>query len=116
MPHFQAVACYGLQHPDSMNYTAETLASLHKALADALDGQAGVGDLRRRASRATEGSRRVTRRPGEPEVEWKRGAWPMNIADVITVEAHAAAYAGRVLQWARSIREALDQYQKEQPR
>ena len=26
LPHFYAVACYGLQHPDSMNYTAEALA------------------------------------------------------------------------------------------
>jgi hypothetical protein len=112
-PHFYAVACYGLQHPDSMNYTAETLVNLHTALADALDGRAGASDLRRRASRATEGSRRITRRAGEPEVAWKRGAWPMNIADVITVEAVADAYATRVLQWARSVRETLDQYHKE---
>jgi hypothetical protein len=115
LPHFYAVACYGLQHPDSMNYTAETLANLRTALADALDGRAGVGDLRRRASRAAEGSTRITRRDGEPEVAWKRGAWPMNAADVITVEADADAYAERVTRWARSVREALDQYHKEKP-
>ena len=115
LPHFYAVACYGLQHPDSMNYTAETLVNLRSALADALDGRAGVGDLRRRASRAAEGATRVTRRPGEPEAAWKRGAWPMNIADVITVKTDADAYAERVTRWARSVGEALDQYHKEKP-
>ena len=98
-----------------MNYTAESLANLRTALADALDGRAGVGDIRRRTSHATDGPRRVTRRPGEPDVAWKRCDWPMNIADVITVEAHADVYAGRVLQWARSVREALTQYCKEKP-
>ena len=28
LAHFYAVACYGLQHPDSLNYTADTLAGL----------------------------------------------------------------------------------------
>src|SRR5207245_1224173 len=32
--HFYAVAAYGLQHPDGMNYTAEALAGLRAALAD----------------------------------------------------------------------------------
>ena len=35
--HFYAVAAYGLQHPDGMNYTAEALAGLHATVAAALD-------------------------------------------------------------------------------
>src|SRR3954454_6660386 len=66
--HFYAVATYGLQHPDSMNYTAEALAGLRTDLADMLDGQMTVGELRRRGRRDTDGPRRVTRRPGDPDV------------------------------------------------
>src|SRR5690349_16046645 len=72
IPHFYAVAAYGLQHPDSMNYTAEALAGLRASLADALDGQATVGELRRRGRRDADGPRRVTRRAGDPEVPWRR--------------------------------------------
>src|SRR5207244_3243595 len=57
--HFYAVATYGLQHPDSMNYTAESLTGLRAAVADALDGRATVGDLRRRSRRHADGRRRV---------------------------------------------------------
>ena len=56
MAHFLAVATYGLQHPEGMRYTAETLAGLRASVADALDGRASIDDLRRRARRATNAS------------------------------------------------------------
>ena len=34
--HFYAVACYNLQHPDSVGLTAEALEMLRRNLADAL--------------------------------------------------------------------------------
>jgi hypothetical protein len=107
-PHFQAVASYGLQHPDSMNYTADTLSRLHTALADQLDGRATIDDLRRRTRWATDGSTRVIRRPGDAVVPWRCGGWPVTIADVLTGDPNAEAYAGRVAAWARSVRESLD--------
>jgi hypothetical protein len=79
--HFYAVAAYGLQHPDSMNYTAEALAGLHATLAVALDGQP-IDNLRRRVRHGAEAAGRVTRRAGDLEVSWHRGSWPMTIADV----------------------------------
>ena len=111
--HFYAVATYGLQHPDSMNYTAESLTGLRAAVADALDGRATVGDLRRRSRRDADGPRRVTRREGGAAVPWRRGAWPMTVADVCTAETFGTYdtyedYAGRVIRWARSVRETLD--------
>jgi hypothetical protein len=39
LAHFYAVASYGLQHPGSMNCTAETLAGLRAAVTDSLDGR-----------------------------------------------------------------------------
>jgi len=62
--HFYAVATYGLQHPDSMNYTADALAGLRATLADALDGRVTLDDIRRRARRQSDGPVRVTRRAG----------------------------------------------------
>src|SRR5947209_7014294 len=108
--HFYAVATYGLQHPDSLNYTAEALAGLRATLADALDGRAAVHALRRRGRRDAEGPRRVTRRAGDLEVSWRRGRWPMTIADVCTADTFGAydtseEYANRVILWARSVRE-----------
>ncbi len=59
LSHFYAVATYGLQHPQGMNYTADTIAGLRQAVADALDGRATIEDLRRRV-----------RREGDAEVRW----------------------------------------------
>jgi hypothetical protein len=111
--HFYAVATYGLQHPDSMNYTAAALAGLRAAVADALDGRATPGQLRSRGRAATDGPVRVTRRAGDAEVPWRRGNWPMTIADVCTADTFGAydtyeEYADRVVRWARSVRETLD--------
>jgi hypothetical protein len=108
LPHFYAVASYGLQHPDSMNYTADALAGLRTGLADLLDGRATLDEMRRRTRRAVDGPVRVIRRAGEAIVPWRRGRWPMTVADVLTVEADANTYAEHVLRWARSVRETLD--------
>jgi hypothetical protein len=110
--HFYAVAAYGLQHPDSMNYSAETLASLQATLAAALDGQP-LDRLRRRVRRDAEEAGRITRRAGDPEVPWRRGNWPMTIANVCTAETFGDydtfdEYGARVMAWARSVRETLD--------
>lgn len=107
LAHFYAVACYGLQHPDGMNYTAETLLGLRRNVADMLDERATLEELRSRTRRAANGPTRVTRRAGDAEAVWKRGGWPMTVTDVLTAEADAAAYTDRVTQWARSIRETL---------
>jgi hypothetical protein len=73
LAHYYAVAAYGLQHPDSMNYTADALAGLHAGLADVLDGRATIDALRRPMRRALDGQVRITRRAGEPAVSWRRG-------------------------------------------
>jgi Family of unknown function (DUF5946) len=111
--HFYAVAAYGLQHPDSMNYTAEALAGLRATLAAALDGLP-IDQLRRRIRRDAKGAGRVTRRAGDPEVSWRRGGWPMTIADVCTAETFGAynsleEHGERITAWARSVRETLDE-------
>src|SRR5437588_4353795 len=73
--HFYAVTSYGLQHPDSMNYTADALAGLRARLADVLDSRATLEETRRRVRRAADGAVRVTRRAGDAEVRWHRGNW-----------------------------------------
>src|SRR5947209_778873 len=52
LAHFYAVASYGLQHPGSMNYTAEAAAGLRASVADVLDGRASVAHILRRTRRA----------------------------------------------------------------
>src|SRR5262245_49543693 len=111
--HFYAVATYGLQHPDSMNYTADALAGLREALSDALDGRATLHDLRHRARRTANGPQRVTRRAGDADVSWRRGEWPMTVADVCTADTLGTydtheEYAERILRWSRSVRDTLD--------
>jgi len=111
--HFYAVAAYGLQHPDSMNYTAEALADLHADVIDALDGRVTLASLRTRTRRKTDGTVRVTRRAGDPTASWRRGNWPMTIADLCTAETYGdydsyEEYAGRVMRWARSVCETLE--------
>jgi hypothetical protein len=108
LPHFYAVASYGLQHPDSMNYTAAALAGLRASLADVLDGRATLDEIGHRTRRALDGPVRVTRRRGDAVVPWLRGRWPMTDADVLTVDRDADTYGERVARWARSVREVLD--------
>src|SRR5262245_18455556 len=45
VPHFYAVAGYGLQHPDTMNHTVEALAGLRQAVADHLAGRATLEQI-----------------------------------------------------------------------
>jgi hypothetical protein len=103
LAHFYAVACYGLQHPDGMNYTADALAGLRAGVADLLDARVTLDGLRRRTRRAVNGAVRVTRRAGDAAVPWRRGRWPMTVADILTVAADRDAYAVRVLRWASSV-------------
>lgn len=103
--HFYTVTCYVLQHPDSMNYTLEALHSLRASLSDALDERVTLEDLRRRARYAADGAIRITRRPNEPTLSWKRGDWAMTVTDVCSVSPNE--YGETVLRWAHSIREAL---------
>src|SRR5262245_25677087 len=65
LPHFYAVASYGLQHPQSMNYTGEALAGLRAEVADALEGRTTLDKIRRRTRRKLDGPTRATRRPGD---------------------------------------------------
>jgi hypothetical protein len=109
--HFYAVASYALQHPDSFGYTAPALADVCKSLADALDGQVTVEDLRRRARYGFDGPARVVRRAGDDPAPWHRGPWPVTVADVCTVDA--AEYVEQLLRWAHAVRDTLDAYRPE---
>lgn len=102
--HFYAVACYGLQHPDSFGYNQATLVGLAEHLAALVDGRTSLDEVRHTTRQATNGAVRVRRREGET-VEWRRGGWSMHVADVLA--GGAGEYAERVTAWARSIREAL---------
>jgi hypothetical protein len=106
LPHFYAVGSYALQHPDGMGYTEAALAGLRASLADVLAGRASPKDIRRRARRAAEGARRVTRRTGDKMVRWPVPSWPMTVADVCA--GGTAGYGERVARWARSILDVLD--------
>ena len=70
------MASYGWQHPGSMN-----------SLAEMLDGRITLADSPRRTREKLDGPTHVTRRPGDPEVEWYRGNWPMTVADVLAAGA-----------------------------
>jgi hypothetical protein len=109
--HFYAVAAYGLQHPDTMNYTAEALAGLRARLSDVLHGRASLEESLRRTRKAADGKTRITRREGDPPVTWRRGEWPVTIASVCTAETFGTygtyeEYAERVERWARSVIES----------
>lgn len=111
--HTYAVGAYALQHPDSMGYTAEALAGLRRTLADLLEGRASPEQTRRRTRLAVDGPTRVLRRAGEPAPAWRRGSWPLTIADVCTADTFGAydtaeAFADHVVRWARSVVAALD--------
>ena len=63
LPHFYAVASYGLQHPGSMNYTVEVAQDLRASVTLVLDGRATLADIRRRTGRSSTGR---PARPGGP--------------------------------------------------
>lgn len=104
--HFYAVASYALQHPQSMGCTAEALTSLRACLANHLDGGATLEDIRRRTRRAVDGTKRVTRRAGDGVVRWEVESWTISVADICA--GGIEEYHERVQQWARSIRDALE--------
>jgi hypothetical protein len=106
LPHFYAVGCYALQHPDGMGYTAAALTGLRASLADVLAGRATLEAVRRRARRGGAEAGRVTRRAGDEVVRWPVRRWPMTVADVCA--AGADGYGERVARWARSILDTLD--------
>jgi hypothetical protein len=103
--HVYAVACCYLKHPDSVGRTVEVLEGPLHNLADALDGKASVVELRRRTRLATDDSRRVRWRSGDPPVDWYRGPWLVNVTDVLA--ATAATSPDLVEAWVRSIRATL---------
>jgi hypothetical protein len=106
--HFYVVATFVLQHPDSMNYTAEALAGLRATHADALAGRLTRQGILQRVRRAADGPARVTRRAGEPPPAWRRGGWPLSVEYVL--DGGAGAFAERVVHWARSVRETFDSH------
>lgn len=108
LPHFFAVASYGLQHPAGSGLTVEAVEGLRQAVADALDGRATVADLRRRARAGAGAAGRVTRRERDPEVRWDIASWPLTVTDVLSVPLSREQYAERVSRWARSILRTLD--------
>lgn len=99
--HFYAVSSYVLQHPDSMNYTTESLSWLRSAVASALAGTASVDDLRQSARRHGKPSGRVTRRPGDPVKRWAVRQWHTRVTDVLGGGVDGSCQ--RVEDWARSV-------------
>jgi hypothetical protein len=105
--HFHAVSTYALQHPESMNYTAEALAGLRRGLADHLAGRVSVSEQRQRVRRAANGAARITRRAGDAVPRWPVSAWPVTVVDVLT--GGVGGYCGRVARWAESTLRTLDE-------
>jgi len=106
--HFYAVASYALQHPETMGCTSESLANLRTCLTDHLDGKVTLEIIHRRVRRESEGSKRVTRRAGDPIARWAVESWPMTVADVCV--GGIEGYNERVQLWARSILDTLDDF------
>lgn len=100
--HFLTVASYNLQHPAW--FTDEAIAGLRQSYIDHLDRGVSVEHLRRRASAAVEGSKRVRR--DEASVRPVLRTWPMTIADVYH-GCDPRGAAERVRRWARAIRSTL---------
>jgi RimJ/RimL family protein N-acetyltransferase len=106
LAHFYAVASYQLQHPRSMKLTVEALAGLRSAVADALDGTAGIPALRARARDGAKAAGRVTRREGDPVPAWPVTRWSFTVADVLA--GGEDDYAARVERWAGSVLRDLE--------
>lgn len=106
LAHFYAVASYGVQHPESMGFTVETVQGLRARLAQALSGSADIADIRRQVRFAAGQSGRVTRRGDERVPAWPVVQWSMTACDVAVAGPHG--YAENVETWARSVVASTD--------
>lgn len=104
--HFFAVATYGIQHPGSMGYTANTVEGLVGAVRSVLAGTTTMEDVRRNVRKAATAAGRITRRGDEPIPHHPVGEWPINVTDVLA--GGTAEYAERVSDWAASVIDVLD--------
>jgi hypothetical protein len=100
--HFLTVASYNLQHPAW--FTDEAIAGLRRSYVDYLDSGISIEEIRRRATAAFDGSKRVRR--NEASVRPVLRAWPMTIADVYD-GCRPEGAAERVRRWAAGIRRAI---------
>jgi hypothetical protein len=98
--HFFTVASYGLQHPDSMSYTVETIAWLKSAVTEALEMGCSVESLRTSAKAQGEGAY-VTRREGDPIPSWGVEHWATTVTDILA--GGTEDYGQRVRDWAASV-------------
>lgn len=105
VPHFHAVASYGVQHPRSMGYTADTLTALVDAMRDVVSGAADLSDVRRRVRFHAAQTGRVTRRQGDAVPAWSVAAWNMTVVDVLA--RGARGYSESVEAWSHSIVESI---------
>ena len=107
LAHFFAVASYNLQHP--AQFQPGIVDGLRSGLVDALAGKADVAELRRRASRAAEGARRVLRRPEDPPAalptSWPT-RWPFTARDMAGTAP--AEYDRQARRWAESVAASLE--------
>lgn len=104
--HFFAVATYGLQHPASIGYTAETVEGLRTEVARVLSREATTEDVRRTVGERAGKAGRVTRRPGDPVPRWPLSVWPVTVAHVLA--GGADEYETRSTEWAHSVLETID--------
>ena len=106
VPHFFAVASYGVQHPRSMGYTLETVRGLQGELAAVVRGETQLSDVRRRVRFRASAEGRVTRRSGDVVPGWPAVRWPLTVADVL---AHGVdGYPEWVARWASAVVETVD--------
>jgi hypothetical protein len=106
VPHFYAVACYGVQHPRSMGYTIDTVRGLRDELARVTHDETQLSDVRRRVRFQASMAGRVTRRSGDAVPTWPVADWPITVVDVL---AHGVdGYEEWVGRWASSVAETLE--------
>lgn len=105
--HFFAVSSYILQHPDSMNYTAESLEWLREAVRSALAQEITVAGLRAQAAELGGAAGNVTRRDGDVVPRWEVVTWRMTVADIL--RAGTPGYGDRVRHWADTVLKDLDE-------
>lgn len=101
LPHFFAVASYGLQHPGSMGFTVATLEGLRQSVEMAVAGEADIPRLRSRSRQLSAVQGRVTRRGDEPVPAWPVPVWDRTVTDVLA--RGAEEYEATVREWAASI-------------